>query len=87
MNEADQEPPRYQFGLPRDHAREQGVIGAIGARDIGIVPGDDVVGELPHAIGVAAGGEKLEGTDSDMARSHAGQHRAGQHGLALNPLA
>ena len=46
-----------------------------------------MVGEPPHAVGVAARGEKLEGADADMARRHAGQHRAGQHGLADHVLA
>ena len=51
------------------------------------MPRDDVVGELPHAVGVAARGEELEGADADVARRHARQHRAGQHGLAHHVLA
>ena len=79
MDEADQQPARDQVGLARDDAFEQRVIGALGLGDVRVVPGDDVVGELPHAIGVAARGEELEGADADVARGHAGEHRAGQH--------
>ena len=51
------------------------------------MPRDDVVGELAHAVGVAACGEELEGADADMACGHAGEHGAGQHGLAHHVLA
>ena len=68
-------------------AFEQRAIGALGLGDVRIVPGDDVVGEQAHAVGVAARGEELEGADADVARGHARQHRAGQHGLAHHGLA
>ena len=87
MDEADQQPARDQIGLAGDDAFEQRMIGALGLGDIRIVPGDDVVGELAHALGVAARGEELEGADADVARRHAGEHGTGQHGLALNALA
>ena len=82
MDEADQQPPRDQFGLARDDAREQRVIGPLGMKQIRIVPGDDVIGEPADRIGVAADGKELEGADADVARGDAGQHRAGQCGLA-----
>ena len=87
MDEADQKPARDQIGLAGDDAFEQRVIGALGLRHVRIVPGDDVVGELAHAVGVAARGEELEGADADVACGHAREHGAGQHGLALNALA
>ena len=87
MDEADQQPARDEVGLSRDDAFEQRVIGALGHPDVRIVSADDMVGELSHALGVAARGEELEGADADMARRDARQHRAGQHGLALHALA
>ena len=51
------------------------------------MPGDDVVGEPPHALGIAARGKILEGADADMARGDAGQHRARQRRLAQHALA
>ncbi|MHC2692970.1 hypothetical protein ACVME9_005461 [Bradyrhizobium liaoningense] len=46
-----------------------------------------MVGEPAHRLGVAADGEELEGADADMAGGDAGQHRAGQRGLANDVLA
>ena len=87
VDEADQQPARDQLGLPRDHRFQQRVIGALGARRFRIVPGDDVIGEPPHALGIAARREELEGADPDVARRDAGQHRARQRGLAQHALA
>ena len=39
---------------------------------------DRVVGELAQPLRVAARGEVLEGADAQVARGHAGEHRAGQ---------
>ena len=50
MDEADQQPPRDQIGLAGDDAFEQRVIGALGYRNIGVVPRDDVVGKLSNTI-------------------------------------
>ena len=49
--------------------------------------GDRVLGELAHALGIAARGEELERADADVARRDARQHRAGQHRLAQHRLA
>ena len=49
------------------HGRQQRVIGPLGLRRVGIMPCDDVVGEPPHPLGIAAGGEELEGADANMA--------------------
>ncbi len=87
VDEADQQPARDQIGLSRDHALQQRVIGALGCSRIRIVPGDDVIGEPPHALGIAARREILEGSDPDVAGGDPGQHRAGQQGLAHHALA
>ena len=71
----------------RDHALQQRVIGALGLGGVGIVPGDDVIGQPPHAVGIAARGKELEGADADVARRDARQHRAGQRRLAHHDLA
>ena len=50
------------------------------------MPGDRMIGEQPHGLGISAGGEILERADADMAGRDAGQHRAGQHGFAPHVL-
>ena len=87
VDEADQKPARDQIGLSRDDAFEQCVIGAVSLCDIGIMPRDDMVGELPHPVGVAARGKKLEGADADVARGDAGEYGARQNRLAHHVLA
>ena len=87
MDETDQQPAGDQFGLPRDDAFEQRVIGALSRGRVRIVPGDDVVGQFSYAIGVAAGGKILKRADADVARGHTRQHRARQRRLAHHVLA
>ena len=87
MDEADMQPARHQLRLPRHDACEQRVIGALGSRQLRIVPRDDMIGEPAQRVGVLARGEILEGADADVARGDAGQHRARQHGLAHHVLA
>ena len=59
-------------------ALEQRAIGLLARRRLGIVAGDDVVGEQAQRLDVAARGEELEGADADVAGRHARQDRAGQ---------
>src|SRR5262249_18604196 len=73
MDEADQKPARNELGLPRGHGRQQGVIGAVRAQQLRIVPSNDMVGEPPHRVSVAASGKILEGAHADMAGGNAGQ--------------
>ena len=87
VDEAHQHPSRHQLGLPRDHAIEQRAIRVLLVARIGIVPGDDVVGEQTQRLAIAARGEELESADADVACGNARQHRAGQHGLAHHRLA
>ena len=75
--------PRLAFG----DAFEQGEEAARRADEAGVVAGDRVLGELAHALGIAAGSEELERADTDVARRDARQHRAGQHRLAQHRLA
>ncbi len=87
VDESDQQPARHQIGLPRDHGFEQRAVGPLGIGGVRVVPGDDVIGQPPHALGIAARREILEGADANMAGGYAGQHRAGQRHLAHHMLA
>ena len=87
MDEADQQPVRHEIRLPRDHLFIQRAIRVLRRRDGGIVAGDDVIGQQPHRVRVAAGGVVLKGADADMARRHAGQDGAGERGFARHDLA
>ena len=55
--------------------------------DVRVVAGDRVVGEAPHERRIVARGCVLERADAEMARRDPGEHRAGQHGVARDPLA
>ena len=87
VDEAHQHPSGDELGLARDHAIEQRAIGLGLAAGVRVVAGDDVVGQQPQRLDVAARGEELEGADADVARRHARQHRAGQRRLAHHRLA
>ena len=87
VDEADVHPLRDQHRLALGDALEQGEEAARRADEIGVVTGDRVLGELAHALGIAAGGEELERADTDVARRDARQNRAGQHRLAQHRLA
>ena len=87
MNEADLHPPCHQRRLPRDHLLKQCGVGVGRIRDLWIVAGDHMVGELPDGIAIVARREELERADPDMARCDPGQHGAGQRGFALDSLA
>ena len=76
-----------RLGLPRDHAFQQRVIGAVGVCRFRIVPVDDVIGQPPHALGIAARREKLERADANVAGGDAGEDGPGQRRLAHHALA
>ena len=68
---------------------EQRAIGALGLGGLRVVPGDDVVGEQPHALGVAARGEILEGADADVAgrrRGSAPRRAAASRACTRSPV-
>ena len=79
-------PARHQFGLPGDDAFQQRDRGN-GLRRLRIVPGDRMVGEAFDAPGIAAGRKILERAGQNVARRHAGQHRARQRRLAHDAFA
>ena len=87
VDEAHQHPLGHQVGLARDHAIEQGAIRVLLVARIGIVAGDDMVGQQAQRLAIAARSEELEGADADVAGRDARQHRARQHGLAHHRLA
>ena len=86
VNEPDQKPACDQFGLSRDHALEQGVIGALGLRGLRVVSCNGVVGEALDTGGIAAGRKILERADANVAGGHARQYRAGQQGISRMTL-
>ena len=87
MDEADMQPARDQRRLPRDHLLQQRAVGLRRRRGRRVVPGDGIVGQQPHPLHIAAGGEILEGADAEVAGGDAGQHGAGERGFAPHRLA
>jgi hypothetical protein len=87
MNEADEQPLRYQRCLARDHQVEEGAVPVRGVNRLWVMPRDDVISEAPDRIQILARREELEGANTDVARRDAGQYRAGQRRLAPNRLA
>ena len=63
-------------------ALQQREVGTLAVRYIRVMPGDDVIGQLPNALGIAAGREVLEGSDPDVAGGDAGEDSTGQRRLA-----
>ena len=87
VDEADQQPARHELGLAGHNAVEQRSVGMFRGGCLGIVPGESMIGERPHRLRVAPGGEVLEGANPDVASRHASEHRPGQPGLAHDQLA
>ena len=87
VDEAHVLPLRHQRRLPARHGFQQRQVRTRRVRGLRVMAGDDVVGQLAHAVGVAARGEILEGTDAHVAGRHARQHRAGHGTLAEHVLA
>ena len=56
----------------------------VGVGRLRIMSGDHMICEQAKPLEVTAGGKELEGTDPDMARSHARENSAGQRSLARN---
>jgi len=86
VDEADQYPLGDERRLARcDPAQQTEVAIGVG-REIGIVAGDDVVGQRAHRFVHAARGEELERSHPHVARGHARQQRAGKRLLAPHHL-
>ena len=56
-----------EIGLRGDDAVEQRAVRLVGSRRLGIMPGDDMIGERFECLDVPADGEVLEGADPDVA--------------------
>src|ERR1700722_304119 len=87
MNEADEQPLRYQRCLARDHQVEEGAVPVRGVNRLWVMPRDDVISEAPDRIQIPARREELEGADTDVAPRDAGQYCAGQRRRPPNRLA
>jgi len=88
VDEADQLPADDQVGLQVDDPPEQlqipvGVLQV----DVGEMPLQRVVGQRAQVVFRGQVRGKLKRADTDVARSDAGQHRAGQRPFPKNPLA
>src|SRR5690606_25337803 len=87
VDEADQLPADDQVGLQVDDPPEQlqipvGVLQV----DVGEMPLQRVVGQRAQVVFRGQVRGKLKRADTDVARSDAGQHRAGQRPFPKNPL-
>jgi alkanesulfonate monooxygenase SsuD/methylene tetrahydromethanopterin reductase-like flavin-dependent oxidoreductase (luciferase family) len=87
VDEPDEQPLGDEPRLRVDHRVEERAVRALGARGIGIVPRDGVVGQQAHGLDVAAAREVLERAHADVAGRDARQHRAGQPLLAHDGVA
>ncbi|MNH94069.1 hypothetical protein D3C73_466810 [compost metagenome] len=87
MDETDAEPARDQLRLPECHGLQQCRIGVLGRLQLGIMPVDNIVGQFPYAIRVAARSKELEGADPHMACRDTNEDRTLLHRLAIDLLA
>ena len=77
-------PARDQPGLAFHDGLKQREAGPLGVAGVGKVAIDDVVGKTLDRFEVAARGEILEGSDTDVARCDAGQHGSRQLAIAID---
>ena len=89
MNEAHVHPLGDQCRLALRDPAQQLEIAPRGRmlREVRIVAGDGVVRQLAQTVEFLAGRIELERAHAQMARCHPREHRAGQHGLAMDRFA
>src|SRR5882672_10764725 len=87
MDEAHMHPAGNERRLSVAHALKQTQIGVRVALELPVVALNYVIGQAPYLGLLAAGGQKLEGADTDVAGSDPRQNRARQGTLAKNGLA
>jgi len=74
MDKAEKHPLRDQPRLAGNHAVQERTVWQLRLGDLGIVPGNCIVGELPQRFYVASCGKILEGAYAKMARCDSGEH-------------
>ena len=67
VNEAGEQLFRDQLGLTCDHEVKQHSVGLFRVSGLGVVAGNDVVGELEQALNVASRSEELKRADANVA--------------------
>ena len=87
MDEAHEQPLRYELSLACNNAFEERQVGLISLKKLRVVPGQDIVGEKANRLGIAPRREILEGSHPDVAGGDPRQHgsrklRFAEHGLA-----
>ena len=87
MDEAHQQPLRHEPSLSKDDTFEEREVWLLSIEELRVVPGQDIVREKAHRLGITPRGEILEGSDPDMAGGDAREHGARKHRLAENGLA
>ena len=87
VDKADESPLRDQLGLPLYDGRKQSYGGMRRVPNLGVMAGNDMVGQQAQRFDLATRREILEGADADMARRHTRQHAPGNGALPIDPLA
>src|SRR3954465_8366875 len=78
MDESNEHPLRDQVSLAGDYSVKESAKWIFSLRDLRIVASDCVVREGAQGVCIAAGGEKLECADPEVARCYAREYCAGQ---------
>ena len=87
MDEAHEQPLRYELSLACDNAFEERQVRLLSVKKLRVVPGQDIVREKANRLGIAPRREILEGSHPDVAGGDPRQHgsrklRFAEHGLA-----
>src|SRR4029450_10244698 len=82
MDESHMHPAGNERRLFVAHSLEQSEVGVRVALQLRVMAIDDIIGQATNFGLLTAGGEKLEGTRTDVAGSNAGPKRAPQRGSA-----
>ena len=74
MDEAHEQPLRYELSLACNNAFEERKVWLFGVKKLRLVPGQDIVGEKANRLGIAPRREILEGSHPDVAGGDPRQH-------------
>ena len=86
MHEAHVQPAGDQGRLPVDHGTEKIAIFFRPTGNLGVMPGDRMIGKRHERVWIAAG-RILERADTDVACGNASEHRPGQGRVAIDRFA
>ena len=80
-------PARDQLSLAFTHCAQQAEVRIRLILEFGVMPVNDVVGQLAQRRVIATRGDELKSADTDVAGGHTRQHRTGQVALAAHRFA